>query len=395
MPSSRHLRLGATALVAVLVPLVVACRPTGDPEATRTVAAVAPEAYLPSEEQALPPSPAAPPSPVAPPAPVPAPALSPATSAAPARPATAPAGYPFGQDSVWSTEVRSAPVSADSAATVAYLAASVHDRYGGVAAFNEGRFSNSYYVADAGIPRVDVAFNDCQDKGYVPDGLTGPGGQFSGVPVPADAVAAPGTDKMISIFSPDSDQLWEFWEMEHQADGRWSACWGGRIDMVSQSPGYFSGGFGATATGLSATGGMVSLRDVRTGRIQHALSLVVPNAATYRRVSWPAQRSDGWDTNPAAVPEGTRLRLDPSVDIDALGLTPVAAMIARAAQTYGFIVADKGGAVAVVAEHGADERALTGHDPWDDLLGGAPSYLVMKGFPWERLQALPQDYGKP
>jgi hypothetical protein len=286
-------------------------------------------------------------------------------------------------------------VAADSAATVAYLAASVTDRYGGVAAFNAGRFSNSFYVVDAATPRVDVAFDDCQGKGYLPDGLTGPGGQFSDVPVPAVAVAAPGTDKMMSIWSPASDQLWEFWRMERGADGQWMACWGGRIDRVSASPGYFSGRFGATATGLSATGGMVSLGDVRAGRIDHALSLVVPHAATYRRVSWPAQRSDGEDPNPAAVPEGSRLRLDPSVDVGSLGLSPVAEMIARAAQTYGFLVADTGGAVAVVAEHGAAEQSVTGRDPWDGLLGGTPDYLMLQGFPWDRLQALPQDYGKP
>jgi hypothetical protein len=164
---------------------------------------------------------------------------------------------------------------------------------------------------------------------------------------------------------------------------------------VSQSPGYFLHGFGATATGLSGTGGMVSLADVRSGTIEHAVSLVIPDPAVASRYSWPAQRSDGDNTDPQAIPEGTRLRLDPSVALDGPRLTPVARMIARAAQRYGFLVTDKGPAVAVVAEGGTAESEATGRDPWRELLGPTPDYQVLKNFPWNRLQVLPHDYGKP
>jgi hypothetical protein len=307
--------------------------------------------------------------------------------------AAPPAGYPFGPTSVWRTPARSAPVAEDSEAVVRYLASTVTDRYGGVAAFNARRFANNFYRADPGTPRVDVAFDDCQDKGYLPTGLTGPDGQFTGVPIPSGAVGAAGTDKMLSVYSADTDQLWELWVAEQGADGRWSACWGGRIDDVSTSAGFFTPPYGATASGLSSTGGMVSLADVRSGRIDHALSLVVPNTAA-GRMSWPAQRNDGWDTHPDAVPEGTRLRLDPAVDVDALELEPVATMIAKAAQEYGFLVADTGGSVAVIAEGGAADP-VTGRDPWDDVLQGVPTHRVLEDFPWEQLQVLPADYGKP
>jgi hypothetical protein len=296
---------------------------------------------------------------------------------------------------VWLHSIEVAPVAANSDALVRRLVGSVTDRYDGVAAFNVRQYNNNYYVADRDTPRVDVAFDDCQGKGYLPQGLTGPGGQFEDVPIPVGAVPAEGTDGMMSVYSPSSDQLWEFWRIEQSRDGRWQACWGGRLDSVSTGPGYFDDPFGATATGLSATGGMVSLADVRSGTISHALSLVVPDPAGPDRSSWPAQRSDGWNPAPDAVPEGTRLRLDPSVDLDALDLTPVGAMVARAAQRYGFIVADAGGAVAVIAEGGAAEAASTGRDPWTDILGSTPSYRVLENFPWERLEALPHDHGRP
>jgi hypothetical protein len=306
-----------------------------------------------------------------------------------------PAGYPFGATSVWRADVGAAPVAKNSRAVVRYLADTVEDVYGGIAAFNVRRYNNNLYVVPPGTPAVDVAFDDCQDKGYVPSGLTGPGGQFTAVPVPTGAVPAAGGDSTMSIYSPESDQLWEFWRIHQSPDGQWSACWGGRIDSVSENPGFFPDGFGASASGLATTGGTVSLADVRSGEINHALALVVTHPAIYKRVSWPAQRSDGWDPHPDAVPEGTRLRLDPSVDIDELRLTPVAEMVARAAQQYGFIVTDKGGAVAVTADGGAAEQATTGVDPWEAILGDVPTYEVMKNFPWEHLQALPQNYGRP
>lgn len=305
------------------------------------------------------------------------------------------ASYPFGPASVWRQRVDSAPLAADSEAAVAYLDQSVVSRYGGVAALNVHQYGNSFYVAPRGTPRVDVAFDDCQGKGGTPPGLTGPAGQFSGVPIPAGVVPPAGTDKQTTVYSPSTDQLWEFWVLEPTGPSSWKACWGGRIDHVSRSPGWFAGGFGASASGLSCAGGTIFLDDVRRGSIDHALSLAVTDPAIWSRVSWPAQRSDGWDTDPRALPEGTRLRLDPRINVSALRLHPLAAMVARAAQVYGFIVTDQAGAVALTAESGAAEQATTGRDPWAAVLGNTPDYSVLAGFPWDRLQVLPQDYGRP
>lgn len=275
------------------------------------------------------------------------------------------------------------------------LVGTVNDRYGGVAAFNAHSYGVGYYVAAPGTPTVDVAFDDCQGKGHVPEGLFGPGGQFEDVPIPAGAVPADGTDGTLAVYSPETDTLWEFWVASQDARGAWQACWGGRMDGVAANLGFFSGSFGVSASGLSVAGGMISLADVRAGSVAHAMSLHIPGPAAYPQLSWPAQRTDGNNSHPDALPEGTRLRLDPSIDVASLGLHPVAAMVAEAAQRYGFIVVDQAGAVAVVTESGAAEQAATGVDPWDALLGGTPDYLVMQNFPWDRLQVLPQDYGRP
>jgi peptidoglycan hydrolase-like protein with peptidoglycan-binding domain len=299
-------------------------------------------------------------------------------------------GGPFGATSVWQQDISAAPLAANSAAVVANLAKQVSDYYGGNAAFNLGTYGEAYHTVAADQPRVDVIWDDLQHKGA----WANPGEQFKSVPIPANAVPSSGTDHYLSIYQPATDKLWTFWIAKKLADG-WHACWGGRLDNASKDPGWFKGGYGTSATGLAAQGGVVNIADAQAGTINHALALQVIIAANWDTYSWPAQRSDGGSHAPDAILEGSRFRLDPTLDVTTLGLHPIALMIAKAAQRYGFIVTDRSGAVAVVAESSAPMRAFGGADPWPALLNGTADYAVMHGFPWASLQLLPKDYGKP
>ena len=96
----------------------------------------------------------------------------------------------------------------------------------------------------------------------------------------------------------------------------------------------------------------------------------------------PATRTDGDSADPGAIPEGTRFRLDPSLEVSKLHLPRVARVIARAVQRYGMIVRDKGGSVSFFAE-----APKAGHrNPYSRLFGGRAANLLFKGFPWSRLQ---------
>jgi hypothetical protein len=300
----------------------------------------------------------------------------------------------FAPQNFWRTPVTNAPVNPNSAAIVGNLAHQVASAYGGVAALNAHQYNAAFYTVNESMPRQDVIWDDCQHKGAEPAGLAE---QFAQVPVPADAVPSPGTDSTLTIYSPSLDKIWDLWVAHKKADG-WHACWGGRMDDVSTrlAP-YFPNGFGASASGLAHFAGAVSIADLQAGHIDHVMSLNVIYAAPWNHFSWPAQRSDGGNDGggASAVPEGLHLRLDPSVDVGSLHLNPIATMIAKAAQTYGFVVTDRASGVAVIAESGAGIRARTGADPWDQLLGGTPDYAVLKDFPWNKLQALPENYGKP
>lgn len=319
-------------------------------------------------------------------------ALSPTPTAS--QDVTLPRGGLFGAGSVWRQDISKAPVNKNSAALVANVNQQVTTLYNGVAAFNVDNYSTNVYTVPATQKRVDVRFDDCQKKGYTPDGLVGKGGQFSQVPIPDNAVPAKGTDSQLTVYSPSTDQLWEFW-VAKRVNGSWQACWGGRIDKVSTNPGYFQGYFGVAATGLSFSGGAIGIKDVQAGSIDHAIALQLVWPAKYTTYSWPAQRSDGWSTDPNAVPEGMRLRLDPTVDVDKLNLTPIGRMVAKAAQKYGFIVTDASGAVSLTVESGTPTKNATGTNPWTKLMQGKPHYEIMRGFPWDKVQALPMNYGKP
>jgi hypothetical protein len=166
---------------------------------------------------------------------------------------------------------------------------------------------------------------------------------------------------------------------------------------VSKSAGNWAEHYGTTATGLPFLGGQITAEELKRGEIKHAIGIALVETETASVYSWPAKRSDGWNPHmePNRIPEGLRFRLDPSVNVDALNMKPVGKIIAKAAQKYGFIVWDKAGAISLRAQGVASYTALGEPNPYPIVFGGAPSWSILNGFPWEKLQFLPMDYGKP
>lgn len=290
-------------------------------------------------------------------------------------------------------DISKAPLDANSSAIAANVARQVSSNWGGVAAFNAHAWNTTFYRVDAKTPRVNVKWSNCLKFGWTPDGIYNGAKVFMNVPVPRNAVPAAGSDGAMSIYDPVSDTSWEFWQMKKDPSGAWQACQGGRIDKASTAAGQYPVGFGVSASGLSMAAGTISAAEARAGRIEHAMYLAVVDARHFSEFSWPAVRSDGYTKDPSAPLEGQRLRLDPTLNVEALPIGDFAKTVARAAQKYGFIVCDKGGAVAPVGEAAQSLKATTGTDPWPAILGG-PDHEALRGFPWSRIQALPKDYGK-
>ena len=288
----------------------------------------------------------------------------------------------FGPRSVWNTPLpAAAALDPQSDAITSGLLREVARSYEAPPhpTINTTSYSTPIYTVGRDQPRVRVKLD--QPAGYAPHLES----RFASVPVPPGARPAQGSDGHMVVWQPGTDTLWEFWRMRQSTDG-WHARWGGRLDDVSTGPGHFAApvaNLGATATSLPLVGGLMTTAELASGRIDHALAMAVPNP---RRgvFALPAQRDDGVSTDPSSVPEGARFRLDPSLDVDALGLAPPIRAMARAAQRYGIIVRDRS---SVVAFYGEDSSSL-GMNPYPGLFGGTAPWDLLRSFPWGHLQLL-------
>ena len=264
--------------------------------------------------------------------------------------------------------------------------------YYGTVTVNTKEYTSPVYIAGADTPTVKVTQWDCQKKGYSDTGLAE---QWAAVPIPAYAEQSRGTDGEMTVYQPSTNTVWEFWQAK-KVDGKWMACWGGRLQNANTSNGVFYKHYGTTATSLPFLGGQITAEELRRGEIKHAIGFSVVDAEDKDIFSWPANRSDGINRTAAAnrIPEGLRFRLDPAVNVDMLPMSKAGKIIAKAAQKYGFVVWDRSGALALRAQNAVSYTALGQPDPYPALFGGHPNYAVLNGFPWDKLQFLPMSYGK-
>jgi hypothetical protein len=283
---------------------------------------------------------------------------------------------PFAPTSFWNAPLAdSAPLDPLSRTYVADLRRQVarHGPY-----LNTTAYSTPVYTVGARQPRVRVQLDQ-----FYPRLQTA----FERVPIPPGARAARGTDGNMVVWQPSTDTLWEFYRARNAADG-WHAFYGGKMTGVSRNPGHFTEPrlWGATATSISLLGGLIRIDELRSGRIDHALAMAIPNIRK-DVFSWPAQRSDGKVDSPTAIPEGARFRIDPDVDLDRLRMAPVVRVMAEAAQKHGIVVRDGSAAVVFFAE----DPTPTGRNPYRGRRGFFQARYIdklLKQFPWRHLQAL-------
>lgn len=304
---------------------------------------------------------------------------------------TFPARPTFAPTSFWYQPIpKDAPINPKSAAYVAEFDRQYHSYYNTVGV-NLGAYSAPVYAVGPQTKTVAVAQWDCQN--YLDPDLPR---QWAAVPIPDYARPAYGTDAEMVIYQPSTDTMWEFWQAR-QVDGHWQACWGGKLAGVSRSNGIWPQRYGVAATGLPFAPGQITAKELKDGSIRHVIGIALVDAEKSSIFSWPANRSDGYNPQnaPNRIPEGIRFRLDPTINVDTLNISPVAKTIAKAAQTYGFVVWDKAGSISLRFENPLAYTLVGQSDPYPAILNGAPTYAVLKGIPWDRLQFLPMNYGKP
>ncbi|MGN6371825.1 MAG: hypothetical protein ACTHM1_02385 [Solirubrobacteraceae bacterium] len=198
------------------------------------------------------------------------------------------------------------------------------------------------------------------------------------IPIPAGAETSGGSDGSMVVIDSSTHTGYDFWRASRNSLTSWSVGWGTRFELGGSGTGG-----GATGAGVPLLAGLPRLAEMAEGQIDHALAFASNNtcSAVYR---YPASKTDGKSTQANCIPEGARIQLDPSIDVDAIpGITPGEKIVARALQTYGAYCKDTGGAkLAFGFENPAGKP-----DPYPNL-GFNWDYYDMPHIPWNRLRVL-------
>ena len=304
-------------------------------------------------------------------------AAAPTTTVAPPVPADSPLTPPARvmPYSVFNSDAQDWAVSAESSQYVSDFVTDYQDNYGNVGVNTAPIYWVSADQADSPIS-VTTGCNDFTSE-------TG-----TEAPIPAYASLNGSSDDPLMIYQPSTGTAWEFWEVQANPDGSYSACWGGKLSM-STSNGVFPSPFGLSATGISYLGTTITEADVASGSIDHAIAVALPGCYGY---VYPADREDcpsHPDNVPGQPPEGQWFRFPANLPMPS-GLTPFGQMVFKAIQTYGMVVTDYAGAVMLEAEQPSDWAAEgnSGTDPITASWDGQAEYSVVANLPWSELQAV-------
>lgn len=196
--------------------------------------------------------------------------------------------------------------------------------------------------------------------------------------IPSYAKPASGTDAHMTVIDPATGAELDAW----QARPSWSAS--SRYLTSSKGSGALCAPGqrcnSANAAGFALLGGVVRPEEVAQGHIDHALFITTPLVRS-GYIACPATHTDGQSSDPSAVPEGARIQLDPSFNVDAQSWPRWQKVIAKALQTYGAYVGDFGGSLSIRGE----SLTSRNYDAWS-LAGVSGSGL--SSLPWERFRVL-------
>ncbi len=275
---------------------------------------------------------------------------------------------PFAASSPWRKAIPSSPpIDPKSAAMIDYA----QPKPGALIA-NLVEFGVPIYPAGNNTPAHTV---NCTEAAF---GLC----PFAGWPVliPDGAKPNSGSDHVLVTVDNDGGNIFEFWRAAKNGD-QWTTA----FSAVNSVRGSGWGG-AATGSGASRLGGIIRIAEIEAGEIQHALALQMSNACKTFRA--PALKSDGTSTREDCIPEGSLLQLDPSIDLDKLGLSKGERAVARAMQRYGGYVMDVATTTMSVSFE-LDTHAAPGNlgKTYTDA-GFRWDYDAMERVPWQQLRVL-------
>src|SRR5918996_4649812 len=290
----------------------------------------------------------------------------------------------FSYKSYWNTSLPAeAPIDPRSAAFIDFLKAdSPADHLRLVGTDSSGGWGEPIFWADPSDPAYEVK----QTRYALPE-------QFAaGVRIPKEARPPSTSDAQMTIYDLSAGSVYKLQKAVYDSDtdtlsaagGAWYATASNGLHMSFEESND-ERNYGHR--GIPPATHAVRFDEIEAGRIDHALKIAVNTA--HRDAVWPMTNSDGDSTDPAALPQGARLRIKQSVDVDELDLSPAARVIARALQRYGAVVGDSSGANTTLK---VENTVVEGRGwLWEDVLTAAS----LDSIPFDSYEVVRLGYSPP
>ncbi len=274
---------------------------------------------------------------------------------------------PFSSTSPWNRPLPTNPaIDPDSAAFISDLATLTGQGQQALSVNIQGYSIPVYYV-DSTVPFVNVMAGlggtgfrtGAPNEGDVPGSGT--------APIPAGATPAAGTDRHLCVVDTAAETSWDLYNANDASGGSggWTASLAASMDLTSDgvrpptNDAPWWAGQGARACGFPLIAGLITVDEVKAGKIEHALVLAYPHIRS-RYYTPPASSAQGTTSDAIqtrGVECGGQIQLDPTLDLSTLGLSSTGLMIAKALQTYGAFVGDYSGAISLYADESATAQA--------------------------------------
>jgi hypothetical protein len=200
--------------------------------------------------------------------------------------------------------------------------------------------------------------------------------------IPANAQPQTGSDGHMIVMQPNGQEF-DMWAGQRDGNG-WTA--GEDSEESASGPAVnctrVHGCGAADVAGFALGAGLIRPEEIAQGHIDHALAITTPDTrADY--IACPATDTDGRHDSADALPIGSHVQLDPSVNVNALHIPRWQKVIAVALQQYGAYVIDTGGSVAFYAESNLDRP----YNAWANagVKAGSPS---LSDLPWQKMRVL-------
>jgi hypothetical protein len=243
---------------------------------------------------------------------------------------------PYTADSPWNTPIPAdATVDPNSTAMIATIAANST----GLLRSSPNQYAYPVHFADATTPRVTLV---CTGLVWVnaADGSAAKvkTKELPNAPIPLEARPGKGDDDQIIVIDTETGDEYDVYRFVPP---------NGCQNVTKYERGVFRDAVETTyisrGAGVPYLAGLIRPWEIAQGRIEHALAFAYLTNRLGRCV-YPASKTDGKVDQLDVLPEGARLRLDPTLDVESIpGLDRTGRIIARALQEYGAYNIDNSG----------------------------------------------------